>query len=369
MNLARYFDRVVVINLKRRPDRLARVTAALRRCHWPFLQPMVFAAVDGLVETPPAHWKAGPGAWGCLQSHHRVLRQAIQDGVERLLVLEDDIFFPTGFVKNVRRFLMAVPRDWDQLMLGGQHMNHTGEPALIAPGVVRCTDCERTHCYAIRGEFMRKLCQRWIIGGKFNGSQHCDWIMGRDPEMQFAHKVYAPENFLAGQDRDDKSDIFSTGQPRRIWNPPSPHRSVINLHAPANVVSALRQHGLCTGDGLQRRGDLGEHLTRLFEKTVDDPRQRVRLLREWIILVQWELAAESDMTCTIWHPHATRALVRAASHWLVYEVKAKSVKAALRQLPPKLRVLHARSKADNFWPSAKALAPRKSSRKVPSVRH
>ncbi len=74
---------------------------------------------------------------------------------------------------------------------------------LVKEGIIRCTDCERTHCYAIRGEFMRKLSRRWLGGGKFNGSRHCDWIMGRDPEMQLSHKVYAPEFFLVGQDRDD----------------------------------------------------------------------------------------------------------------------------------------------------------------------
>ena len=104
MNLKRYFDRVVLINLKRRPDRLARARMELSRGQWPFKQPEIFEAVDGLIATPPPHWQAGPGAWGCLQSHYQILRRAIKDGVNRLLVLEDDVFSLRTFTRKSNGF-------------------------------------------------------------------------------------------------------------------------------------------------------------------------------------------------------------------------------------------------------------------------
>jgi len=337
MNLKKHFDRVVLINLKRRPDRLARVKAALKECRWPFKQPEIFEAVDGLISPPPAGWRASPGAWGCLQSHRQILSRAIADGVKNILVLEDDACFAENFREDVEAFLAAVPEDWDQLMLGGQHLNHHGAPTKVKEGVVRCTDCERTHGYAIRGEFMRQLCARWLGGGKFNGNEHCDKIMGRDPEMQLAHKVYAPEFFLIGQDRDEKSDIFGAALPRKFWNPPAPDKCVINLHAPAQVVAALRPYGFCTGDGLNPRDDLRVKLSRVFAATRGNPPARKKALRDWIKTVQWELAAEPSMICTVWHPQATAKLVRAASLWPVYEITASTVEGALKQLPPKLR--------------------------------
>ncbi|WP_172683368.1 glycosyltransferase family 25 protein, partial [Verrucomicrobium spinosum] len=33
------------------------------------------------------------GAWGCLLSHARVLAEAIADGIENVLILEDDVVF------------------------------------------------------------------------------------------------------------------------------------------------------------------------------------------------------------------------------------------------------------------------------------
>jgi len=339
MKIKSYFDRVVLINLKRRPDRLARIKRELRRCRWPFKQPEIFEAVDGLVARPPASWSASPGAWGCLESHRQILSRALADGVKSILILEDDVCFTESFREDVQRFLHVVPDDWDQLMLGGQHLNYLGEPTKVKPGVLRCTDCERTHGYAIRGEFMRKLSARWSGGGKYNGNEHCDKIMGRDPEMQFAHKVYAPEFFLIGQDRDDRSDIFGAALPRKFWNPPTQDQCVINLHAPAAVVAALRPYGFCTGSGLHPGDDLSGKLSRAFDMTRGNLVARKNELRDWIKVVQWELAAEPNLICTVWHPQATPQLVRAASLWRVYEITASSVDEALKQLPPKLRRL------------------------------
>ena len=181
MDIKHYFDRVMLINLKRRPDRLKAVTAALRGCDWPFKWPTIFSAVDGNAIPCPNGWQSEGGAWGCMRSHQQIFEKAMMDGVKSLLILEDDVCFTSSFRKKAEDFLINVPEDWDQLMFGGEHVNTNGLPTLVKPRIYRCTDCERTHCYAIRGEFLRKLYRRWISGGDYDGEVHCDWIMGRDP--------------------------------------------------------------------------------------------------------------------------------------------------------------------------------------------
>lgn len=242
------------------------------------------------------------------------------------MILEDDVCFAPNFPAAVGKFLRAVPDDWDQLMLGGQHVNRPGPPTLVKPGVVRCTDCERTHCYAIRGPFLRQLCRRLA-----RGATYLDWIMGRDPAMQFAHKVYAPSFFLAGQDR-GHSDIFGTVLPRKFWNPPGPDLAVVNLHAPARVAFALARQGWCFGRGGGRGGNLDEKLNQVFAETTHHPAARREKLREWIKVMQWELASDPTLRCTVWHPAATPSLVKAASLWPVWEVTANSTAEALEKL-------------------------------------
>jgi len=334
--LANYFDRVVLINLKRRPDRLKRTQEALKECRWPFKWPEVVEAVDGYANPVPAHFTNGPGAWGCMLTHKGILEQAIADRVRNVLILEDDICFIGHFRELIEEFLELVPGDWEQLMIGGQHMLFTGKPELIKPGVFRCIGTERTHCYAVRGEYMTRLIEKWTGGGKFNGNGHCDWIMGRDPDLQPKHKVYAPEFFLAGQER-SKSDINGRVTPRQFWNPPGPELSVINLHAPKAVVIALREYGFHIGYDRERLSGVDNGLIKVFSANGGNPDGREHRMREWIKVIQWEVASDPRLLCTVWHPLAEPALVKEASLWPVYEITADTVEDVLKQLPGELR--------------------------------
>lgn len=231
--IAKVFDRVVLINLKRRPDRLERFWKHFETVRWPFVRPEVFEAIDGSKVPVPDGWFSGGGAWGCMQSHRHILEQAIMQGVESVLILEDDAFFQPNFVGAVSQFLESVPQDWEGLMIGGQHFAPT---IAVNPTTVRCANTQRTHCYAVRGKLLRALYSKWCAS-----YGHCDHIMG---PFFLNYKVYAPTRFLCAQDA-NKSDISNKNLPRKFWNPGA-DAPVVHLTCDRRVLAQLQARGyLC----------------------------------------------------------------------------------------------------------------------------
>jgi hypothetical protein len=105
------FDRVHVINIVDRTDRRREMVAQLRR---------VGAADDPRTLFFPARRPADPGPFpslgtrGCFESHLAVIRQALADGIERLLLVEDDFDFARDIDRRgppVMAALAASP--WD----------------------------------------------------------------------------------------------------------------------------------------------------------------------------------------------------------------------------------------------------------------
>lgn len=302
--LYKAFDRVVLINLKRRPDRLLSLRNELSEKGWPFAQPQVFEAVDGSLVPTPDGWLSGAGAWGCMASHRRVLEQAISDGVKSLLVLEDDACIRHSFSQDVARFLSAVPDDWDQLMLGGQHIGNTQQ---VSDGVVRCFNCQRTHAYAIRGKMLRDLYALWCSP---KSDRHCDHLMG---PMQSRYKVYASSPFLFGQTR-SHSDITNSVNPTKFWQPPTGREEVLVLRCDVDTVKRLRAKGVHTGYARDPVTDVDVGLT--------GPLTDVKL-RRWVSDLQWECVSETGLTLGVWHPDATVEMVKRCWSGPVREVTSE----------------------------------------------
>ncbi|HEY7330147.1 MAG TPA: class I SAM-dependent methyltransferase [Gemmataceae bacterium] len=243
------FAAVFLLNLKRRPDRLAAALEELRKHDWPFAEPIIFPAVDGHALPIPGAWTEGfrragmetlaAGAWGCRASHLRILESCILNGTAPVLILEDDLVLCENFRERCERFLYNVPNDWDGLMLGGAHCQTprqafaeefvaTGHFTWLQvqpprSGVVRCAYTHYTLAYAVRGRLLLDLYREWSLPSRI------DQIDATFAEMQRDYRVYAPHPWLI-EPSGSPSDISGRGQ---------------NNPAPTHVVSA--PHKIWTG--------------------------------------------------------------------------------------------------------------------------
>ena len=92
----KYFDKIFVINLKERPEKLNDCTKLLNKLNIEFEVYEALNCILGVPEDYPEKPLVGfltnkPGAFGCLISHLEVVKIAKERGYKKILVLEDGI--------------------------------------------------------------------------------------------------------------------------------------------------------------------------------------------------------------------------------------------------------------------------------------
>lgn len=256
MNWQTYFDWIPVVNLARRPERWTAFTDRLATVKdWPFRMPERYEAVDGSIVGAPLWLKAGPGAWGCAQSHLQILQTAMHRGYQRILVLEDDAVFCPDFTARAFQYIEALPANWHQAYFGGQHLRtKVREPKPVNSFVVRPFNVNRTHAYALQREFYKPLYQ-WLVD-YVNWSKvpqhHVDHYMGRLHETG-RYNIYAPTHFLVGQ-ADGASDITSSEQPLRFWDEPKGAHGLVKLPPFVAIIGVHRSGSSMLAWMLQKLG-------------------------------------------------------------------------------------------------------------------
>lgn len=147
-------DKVYCINLKRRDDRMK-----LFHMLWDdILEYERFEAFDGtLIQFPETYVQDqfhNGGSVGCNLSHIAVLEDALANGYQKILVLEDDAQ-PCENFKNIFSFLYNdLPKDYKFCYLGGTYMR---APKMITKTVGIATEVKSTVAYIIDREFMQEF--------------------------------------------------------------------------------------------------------------------------------------------------------------------------------------------------------------------
>lgn len=136
-----FFDKVFLINLDRRPDRLAECDTWLRS-QGIFYERI--SAYDG--QTLPGDDPRRRAELGCKLSHEKAIKYILQRGYSKTLILEDDFDPIPDLLEKFSEASKWVPSDWNQLYLGGNHQN------LLIPVnkfVAKTKATATTHAYAL----------------------------------------------------------------------------------------------------------------------------------------------------------------------------------------------------------------------------
>ena len=221
-NLTDWFDRVYVINCAHRPDRLKETKRHLEETKMANNDKVIYyPAIIGDWTTCPADWGSGRGAWGCLRSHQRILEDVIHDRDERgrmncnnVLIMEDDVIFKDNPLERLNNFMEAVPEDWGQIYLGGQHRRPT--KGTEDPNVIIGGSINRTHAYAVNQPTLTALYRHISYATDYRDStKHIDH------QLELAHQrgdwpVYCPKEWIVGQ-RAGSSNISGKTNETKFW--------------------------------------------------------------------------------------------------------------------------------------------------------
>ena len=145
MNFGSYFDKVFCINLDSRLDRWQFATEEFKKYS---LDVERIPGIDGSkmnLEFPP---EIKEGAVGCALSQLFTIKYAKQLGLNKFLLLEDDIQFDKNINELFSQYISEVPSNWDMLYLGGQHF-HGMNLEQVSEHVYKCEYTLCAHSVAI----------------------------------------------------------------------------------------------------------------------------------------------------------------------------------------------------------------------------
>jgi hypothetical protein len=201
------FDRICIISLPQRLDRRRAVVRELQR-HGVAVDGRRVRFFDAIRPDGPAGFPS-LGARGCYLSHLQVLREARADGVQRLLVLEDDVMF-TAAMAQARPLLGELHHESWQLA----YLGHV-QPPLAGPQRWQVTrePLACTHCYAVHAQALDTVvgylqgCLQRPAGDPAGGPMHVDGALTMLRQQQPALVTLRAARSLAGQ-RSSRSDII-----------------------------------------------------------------------------------------------------------------------------------------------------------------
>jgi hypothetical protein len=207
-----YFDKVFIINLPSRTDRLREMDAQLRIIGlgldapmielFPALRPSVRGEFDSV------------GARGCFMSHMSVLKKAAEMVYERILILEDDVNFVPDFMNRLSLSVESLSNQHWNIFYGGYRLDDDSDLLPGIPDVAPDRDVKLTHFIAFQSPAIRTAAGHLETlvsrpgGDPRGGPMHVDgayfWFRRMHPH--FTTRVAVPQ---LGYQRASRTDIHA----------------------------------------------------------------------------------------------------------------------------------------------------------------
>jgi glycosyl transferase family 25 len=155
MVLYDYFDRIAIIHLPEREDRYDSLARELRALGADIRHSKIEIPFAPIPED--ANGFPSRGVYGNFLSHLAILRQAMNDGLRNIWVLEDDAIFSRRMCCNQGALVENLSkRTWDLCFFG--HSLDKKQLATMPVGLVSATaDFKWAHCYAVNARVLPRL--------------------------------------------------------------------------------------------------------------------------------------------------------------------------------------------------------------------
>lgn len=211
-----YFDRTAIIHLRERTERWEALKAELEKNDFDTASPKV--VVPDAPRPADANGFHSKGVYGNFLSHLQIIEAAYNDGLDSVLVLEDDAIFSNAARQRQHQITqLLVSNPWDLVFLG--HSARSGFPASNS-GLVRFRgEFIWAHCYAVSRRVMPTLIEymhynlrdpKMYIDGAYNEfrkanpdlicllSWPCLSVQKGSPSGLGSRKFYDRANYLGG---------------------------------------------------------------------------------------------------------------------------------------------------------------------------
>lgn len=120
------FDKVVCVNLVNRPDKKEHMQEKFdklgievewfKAVPYGFAQEVVNSLKPAVNDFPRFNTKT-PNEFGAAMSHYTVIKTALLEGAEKILVFEDDAMFIKNFNERFEKYYNDLPENWDMFLL------------------------------------------------------------------------------------------------------------------------------------------------------------------------------------------------------------------------------------------------------------